>query len=1785
MVGTTASGTSSSMPPASEMFKMIMELKQGQEALKQELSSKNSQILAMKAGKSLKVQPPDQFDGRRDKLKVFIAQSMQYVRYNHELLANECDKVMLIGGRLIGSAFDWYEAALNDYNSYPAADQEDETRKIFGSLNYFLSRLNMVFGNIDEEREAERRINELKQKGSASKYASEFQQLAGRLNWTNKPLIAQFYRGLKDSVKDEVARVQRPSDFQEMVMLAVQIDNRLHERKMEKSYGSDATSRARKPIKETKTYEYRPSYRTTYQQQGGDPMEIGNVEKRPPKKPYTEQQKKWMSQGACLKCGKMGHYAKDHDKRQVNMARKDPEDPTSDIQLKHATLHFSACYQDSCQIHQSEKDGAGWYPRKPKKEKKTPESETELAPQSWELDDIGAPNPEGESASIVPYVETDVLVDGYRLKATVDSGCHVNAISTDTVQQYQFHQNVKTSPYKVTGLDGSPLGEGRVTRETRPMMLRIGENEERIIFDIMPMQTHQIVLGTPWLRKNNPQIDWKSNTVQLKGTTLKNDHHPRDKGNLEARSPTRSVGLVSSPEKGTEPVVEGLDDKKSLPMIPREYQDLSKVFEDLKGPESLPDHQPWDCEIPLVEGKQVQYSRLYQLSTEQQKVLKAYIEDMLKRGLIRESKSPAGYPIIFVPKSEKEERACVDFRQLNDITVKDRYPLPLISELQDQLREAKIFTKLDIKEAFHQVRMKEGEEWKTTFRTRYGSYEYLVMPFGLTNAPAVFQRLINNALREYLDVFVIAYLDDIIIYSKDPVEHVEHVRKVLKKLLEWKLRVKLKKSEFHTTKTAFLGHVIEPGRIGMDPRKVASIVEWPEPTTIKDVQSFLGLANYYRRFVEGYSQVVAPLLQLTHKDQRFEWTGECTQAFRDLKKRFTTAPILTLFKEEREVILETDASDYALSACLHQPDEKGRMHPVAFYSRKFQSAELNYDVHDKELLAIIEAFREWKAYLTGAEKEIQVITDHKNLLYFTTTKELSRRQARWAEKLARFKFRISYRKGSENNRADALSRRPDYRQSEKFEHQLLRKDEDGLRCRDLQVGMAYKISSTRENEILEAYGKDTMYEQLCKDAETQPHIQKTEQGHILFFGKLYVPTSQRKAVLQENHDWPGSGHQGRTKTVERIQQKYYFPNLRKEVEEYIRKCTSCAVNKATHHAPNGSMGRIPIPERPWEVISMDWITKLPKSREPLTGTKYDSIWVIACRLTKYAIFIPYLESSTTEALLYSFQRNIVADHGMPEVVISDRDKWLTSKFWTSLMNQLGTKQAMTSAYHPQANGQAERINQVLEEYLRHFLNYRQDNWVGLLPTAQYAYNSSAAEATGCTPYAANYGFTPPLYGKGNPDEQVAQEATERIQEIKETHQQMKQDLQFVASRMAKYYNKNRLSEPTYQEGDKVFLTKRNIKTRRPSAKLDHIRMGPFEVERKIGNLHYKLKLPMESKIHPEFHVALLERAPPETPLQTRISIIPEEDEYEVEEILDHRKEGRSTKYLVKWKGYTNAENTWEPETNLTNCEETLKRYHQTPTTEKRTSSQEDQLQASQREVPNQRNQEVRRILMVAKTWEEKKIPPRRASRPRDARAPRSIVAHGSASLAPSQSLNQVPSEEASFQMRHDVAQPRGCSLAGAVPQEAELPLQTSLQETQPAPPAVRSDELGLPRALSEAAHEEHQGYPLGQPLARRDQDRVMVRLARNMFERHPDERIGWAKHLLQFQLEKFNSSNPVPPKQLQEAAKEVLELEEEIWEFTEYAQKDYYLYHTDRKQWIVSPYCDDTISIGNEEWN
>jgi hypothetical protein len=986
--------------------------------------------------------------------------------------------------------------------------------------------------------------------------------------------------------------------------------------------------------------------------------------------------------------------------------------------------------------------------------------------------------------------------------------------------------------------------------------------------------------------------------------------------------------------------------------IPAEYHDFLDVFSSQKA-FRLPEHRSYDLKIDFTEDSPLPTGPIYPMSEAEHEALRQYIQENLAKGHINSASSPGGAPVFYAVKPDGSLRLCVDYRGLNRITKKDRYPIPLISGQLDQLRHAKIYTKLDLRVGYSNVRIAAGDEWKTAFRTRYGTYEYRVIPFGLTNAPAAFQRFMNDIFSDLLDVYVIVYLDDILIYSDDPAKHKDQVREVLRRLRANDLFCKPEKCEFHASTIEYLGFVITPEGISMDVKKVKTILDWPEPRKVKEIQSFLGFANFYRRFVFGFSDIIVPLTRLTRKLAKWNFNDSCQEAFETLKKAFTSAPILHHYDPSLRQVVETDASDYAIAAIFSVITSDNEIHPVAFHSRSLTAPELNYDTHDKELLAIFEAFTIWRHYLEGSQFQIDVVTDHKNLEYFSTTKVLTRRQVRWSEYLSTFDLMIRFRPGKLGAKPDALTRRADVypkggdsdfasANPQNFRPIFSQKqlscsirasyyEETFLRASEL---MDYE---SLRADILSALPIDQLASDIIGKLETPAppkNWSRSDTGFLMFADKIYVPdvSDLRLRVLKIKHDHPLSGHPGKHKTATLTLREFFWPKLRDTVSDYCKSCVFCSRNKTRRHKPYGILQPLPISERPWHSISVDFIEQLPSS------DGFTAILVIVDRLTKQAIFIPTTDTVTSEEVARLFLIHVFSKHGTPSHVSSDRGSEFISHFFRSLGKVLNIALHYTSGHHPEANGQAEITNQTLEQFLRFYVNYQQTNWSSLLPLAEFAYNNAPHSSTGISPFFANKGYDPAI--TIHPERDLASiRARDFAVDLNELHEILKSQITIARDRYSTSANRRRIPPPDFKIGQDVFLSSEYIRTTRPARKLSEKYLGPFPIIAKVSEQSFTIKLPDYLRtVHPVFHVSQLEphfpsdipnrSEPPPDPVE-----VDGEIEYEIAEILDSRYDRRlkrcPLKYYVRWAGYegTAEEFDWLQATNLKHSSEVVETFH------------------------------------------------------------------------------------------------------------------------------------------------------------------------------------------------------------------------------------------------------------------
>jgi hypothetical protein len=496
----------------------------------------------------------------------------------------------------------------------------------------------------------------------------------------------------------------------------------------------------------------------------------------------------------------------------------------------------------------------------------------------------------------------------------------------------------------------------------------------------------------------------------------------------------------------------------------------------------------------------------------------------------------------------------MDLRLLNNVTITDANQAPLQETAKEKLQGAKYFTKLDMRDGYHHLRIKEGDEHKTAFLTEFGLYEWRVMCFGLKNAPAEFARYMTDNLYDFINEFVAVYFDDIIIFSKDLKTHWEHVRKVLKKLREKRINFKLKKCVFAEKEVPYLGHIINGTTTRMQEEKIRAIQDWPTPKQTKDIEEFRGLAGYYRQYVNKFTDLMEPLNEKI-RTRTFSWGEAEEKAFKEVKSHYNENQILILFDYEKQVWVHADASNYAIGSVISQKDAQGRLRPVLFYSRKLLPAEMNYATPDKELLAIVQTLKKYRHYLQGTKYPVIVKSDHQNLKTFTTTKTLNARQARWAEELSSYDFVIEHVKGKENIVADALSRRPDYREKEANEEKAgMLKEEKGV----LKMNTVRMVSTEISNDnLVKAIKEATERDEERKD------LKKDEDGLMRFNGLIFVPKTVEQETIQAHHEGLENGHPGITRVMEKIQRNFYFPGMYRKVKKFIMACDSCNRKKYT----------------------------------------------------------------------------------------------------------------------------------------------------------------------------------------------------------------------------------------------------------------------------------------------------------------------------------------------------------------------------------------------------------------------------------------------------------------------------------------------------------------------------------------------------------------------------------------------------------------------------------------------
>ena len=996
-----------------------------------------------------------------------------------------------------------------------------------------------------------------------------------------------------------------------------------------------------------------------------------------------------------------------------------------------------------------------------------------------------------------------------------------------------------------------------------------------------------------------------------------------------------------------------------------EYRDIFALSPEELGRTGLVKHRIDTGDHPPIK------QRPYRVSDTQRGIIEEHVTDMLNRGIIQPSVSPWASPIILVKKKDGTDRFVVDFRRLNAVTRKDSYPLPRIDDALDALNGTKYFSTMDLMSGYWQVEMEPESREHTAFATFGGLYEFTVMPFGLTAAVPTYQRLMECVLRNLTYKICLIYLDDILVYSKTFEDHLCHLRQVFDRLRHANLKLKPSKCKFACTQVTYLGHIVSPEGIAPDDDKISAVRDFPRPHNVKTVRSFLGISNYYRRFIKDFAKIAAPLNRLLRKDQKFLWTDACEQAFKALKEALISAPILAFPNFSETFHLYTDASNDGIGATLGQFHD-GKDVAIAYAGRDLNDAERNYSTTEREALAVIFGIKKFAPYLHG--RKFILHTDHHSLKWLMTITDPTGRLARWSLLIQQHDFEIRHRPGASHGNADALSRRPYNFKSPPISAydvpgvQTSRVRELQRRDPDLADLILYLESSTLPDKDSVARSLLLTIDDYFLSEDGLLFHLWTPRGprHTSTYQQLVIPTALRYEILTWGHDDAMTGgHFGTVKTYEKLRIRYYWRHMYSDIQHWCRSCCDCAMKKTPRNRHKAPLLPIPVQDA-FEIICCDVVGPFPVSKQ---GNRYVVVFTDLLSKWPEAFAVPSVEAATIARLLVD---EIFARHGAPRKLLTDRGSNFLSALVKEVCRLLNTKKLNTTAYHPMGNGQTEKLNHSLIEALSHFVNSRQTDWDTFLPSVLFAYRVSPHISTGDSPFYLLFGREPRLA----PDVALlpptelsnsVEEHRRRIVSQIETAQSIARNNIALAKQNMKAQYDKRAADAPFEVGQRCWVYTPTPK-KGLSKKFRHFWHGPFRICRKLSPVHYQLRTCDNRLIATTVHANRMKPfhdpadrpilPPPEDDpdeISLEVSDLPDDSfephdsdasattassstqstgelsngthvdstdllndptVYAAEKILKTRKRHGKQQYLVKWANFPVSESTWEPEENI-----------------------------------------------------------------------------------------------------------------------------------------------------------------------------------------------------------------------------------------------------------------------------
>lgn len=1032
------------------------------------------------------------------------------------------------------------------------------------------------------------------------------------------------------------------------------------------------------------------------------------------------------------------------------------------------------------------------------------------------------------------------FINGKCASLLVDTGSTVSIVNDSFIDR----RNVsKVSNVQITSASGDKIniiGKANVNFEIGNMC--------KFSYDVYVASNfyYQCIIGLDILYDYSCSIDLGNNCVVFNDEEYI-EFENIDEGNICENNYSQFMSFngielrIENDSENTFNVSESLSESESvqLSVLLNNYKSVFAFNDNELGSTSLIEHS-----IDVGETKPI-FQRPYRIPYSQRELVENTIKELSDRGIIRPSNSPYSSPLVLVPKKDGSLRLCVDFRRVNEVTKKDVYPLPLIQDMLDALNGSKYYSVLDLCQGYHQVPVKESHKEITAFSFYGGHYEFNFMPFGLCNSAPTFQRLMDTLLSGLLYNSCLVYIDDIIVYSDNFADHLTRLEQVFKRFEESGLKLKAKKCFFAQEEVTFLGHCVNAKGISPDKEKVSAISNFPRPTNVSELRSFVGLISYYRKFIADFATKAAPFHQLLRKNIKFMWTDECERTFDFFKQALITFPILQYPDFKLSFILYTDACDTGLGVVLAQHGPEGER-TLAYASRSLKPNEKNYSVIEKEALAIVWAVKYFRQYIYG--RKVTVVTDHNPLKWLMNIKDASGRLARWSLLLQDYDLTIEHRAGRKHQNADSLSRLPPIASVKEHNEDILPK---------LSPNRLVEMQRKDPNLslIINYLQNSELPDQSSKARETVILASDYEIGNDKLLYHLFVPGSHRRRknvrkqlavprclideILFACHDDVTAGHLGVYKMYNKIQDRFYWKGMYSDVEFWCKSCVDCATKKTPKNRPKAPLNPLPAVSGPFDRVAVDVLGPFPPT---YNSNKY--ILVFSDYLTRWPEVVA-VNSADAQTTAKAFVEEIVCRHSAPRVLLSDNGKNFRSKLMQEICKLMNTKKTFTTAYHPETDGLVERFNGTLTTMLSMYVSGHQRDWDTYLPYVMFAYRTSIHESTQETPFFLMHGREPVL-----PIEAVMCPPTlqytssddyksEMMTKLQEAFNLVKDNLQSAAQKQKLSYDA-KTEQKLYNVTDKVWIF---TPSKKPglSPKLTHNWHGPFEITKKLSDVTFVAK--------------------------------------------------------------------------------------------------------------------------------------------------------------------------------------------------------------------------------------------------------------------------------------------------------------------------------------------------------